>query len=324
MENKIKIELLRTMIFVREFEKEVSAAKLRNEINGQVHTCIGQEAVVVGSCLALSKDDYVISNHRSHGHVLAKGANVNYVMAELYGKITGTNGGKGGSMHIFDKEVGVICTTAIVGSGLPVGLGSAFASKYLKDNKITTVFFGDGATNEGTFGESLNLAATLKLPLIFMLENNGFAITTHFEKAALNTNIFERAISYGIKSFEVDGQNVEEVYEIVSLAVELIKNGQGPVFIEAKTHRFNEHAEGVHYEKITKTGYRDIKKIDELKVNCDPIINYSIQLQNEGIVHENEFQFIVQQEQQKVRNATIFAINSDTPSITDAFTNIYV
>ncbi len=312
------------MVLVREFEKEVSNAKLRNEILGQVHTCIGQEAVVVGTCSALRKDDYVISNHRSHGHVLAKGANVNNVMAELYGKVTGTNGGKGGSMHIFDREVGVICTTAIVGSGLPIGLGSAFASKYLRDSKISVVFFGDGATNEGTFGESLNLAATYKLPLIFMLENNGFAITTNIKNACANINLFDRAKSYGIKSFQVDGQKVEEVFDTVTHAIEQINLGQGPIFIEAKTHRFSEHAEGTHYAKITEMGYRDISKINELRKSQDPVTNFSQQLIKAGVITEKDYQIIVEKEIEKIREATNFAIISDMPSENEAFTNIFV
>lgn len=324
MEINIKILLIRSMILIREFEKFVSSAKLRNEILGQVHTCIGQEAVIVGSCIALNKEDYIISTHRSHGHVLAKGANIKQVMAELYGKSTGTNGGKGGSMHIFDKEVGSICTTAIVGSGLPIGLGASFASKFLNDGKITLVFFGDGATNEGTFGESLNLAATLKLPIIFLLENNGIAITTNFDSVTLNTDIYKRAISYGIKSFQIDGQDVEATYNVVKQAIGLIKDGQGPIFIEAKTIRFNEHAEGAHYAKFSDCGYRNKDEIELLKVSSDPIIVYSNDLINQKVLSKEYLEEMIFHASQEVQDALKFAIESPLPSLSDAYSNIYV
>jgi TPP-dependent pyruvate/acetoin dehydrogenase alpha subunit len=324
MESNIKINLLRTMILIREFENFVGAAKFRNEIMGQVHCCIGQEAVVVGTCAALEKSDYVISNHRSHGHVLAKGANLNAVMAEMYGKATGTNGGKGGSMHIFDKEVGSICTTAIVGSGLPIGCGAAFASKFKKDGKVTVVFFGDGATNEGTFGECMNLASSLKLPIIFLLENNGIAITTHFHKVTIQTEIYERAKAFGIKSIQINGQDVEEVYNTVKVAIESIKNGDGPMFIEVKTTRFSEHFEGAHFAKIAKLGYRDNAKIEELKISSDPILNFFNKLLYLRLLSSDDFQQIVKEEKIKVQKAFQFALDSPEPDIDMAYTNIFV
>jgi pyruvate dehydrogenase E1 component alpha subunit len=324
MEPYTKINLLRTMILIREFENFVGAAKFRNEIIGQVHCCTGQEAVVVGTCAALEKSDYVISNHRSHGHVLAKGANLNAVMAEIYGKATGTNGGKGGSMHIFDKEVGSICTTAIVGSGLPIGCGSAFASKFKKDGKVTVVFLGDGATNEGTFGECLNLASTLNLPIIFLLENNGIAITTHFNKVTLQTDIYQRAKSYGIKSVQINGQDVEEVYNTVKIAKESVKKGEGPMFIEVKTTRFSEHFEGAHFAKIAKLGYRDNLKIEELKKSSDPIVIFLNKLLHFELLTNDNFEQIVNEEKEKVEKAFIFASESPLPSIDMAYTSIFV
>jgi TPP-dependent pyruvate/acetoin dehydrogenase alpha subunit len=324
MESNIKINLLRTMILIREFENFVGAAKFRNEIMGQVHCCTGQEAVVVGTCAALEKSDYVISNHRSHGHVLAKGANLNAVMAEMYGKVTGTNGGKGGSMHIFDKEVGSICTTAIVGSGLPIGCGSAFASKFKKDGKVTVVFFGDGATNEGTFGECMNLASSLKLPIIFLLENNGIAITTHFHKVTIQTEIYERAKAFGIKSIQINGQDVEEVYNTVKVAIESIKNGDGPMFIEVKTTRFSEHFEGAHFAKIAKLGYRDNAQIEELKISSDPILNFFNKLLHLRLLTSDDFQQIVKEEKEKVQKAFQFTIDSPEPDIDMAYTNVFV
>ena len=324
MELNTKINLLRTMILIREFENFVGAAKFRNEIMGQVHCCTGQEAVVVGTCAALEKSDYVISNHRSHGHVLAKGANLNAIMAEMYGKATGTNGGKGGSMHIFDKEVGSICTTAIVGSGLPIGCGSAFASKFKNDGKVTVVFLGDGATNEGTFGECMNLASSLKLPIIFLLENNGIAITTHFHKVTIQTEIFLRAKAFGIKSVQINGHDVEEVYNNVKVAIESIKNGDGPMFIEVKTTRFSEHFEGAHFAKIAKLGYRDSAKIEELKITSDPIVTFLNKLLHSRLLTNDDFEQIVKEEKEKVAKAFQFAFESPVPDINMAYTNIFV
>jgi TPP-dependent pyruvate/acetoin dehydrogenase alpha subunit len=321
---KIQFSLLRSMVLIREFENFVGAAKFRNEIIGQVHCCTGQEAVVVGTCSALEKSDYVISNHRSHGHVLAKGANLNSVMAEMYGKATGTNGGKGGSMHIFDKEVGSICTSAIVGSGLPIGCGSAFASKFKKDGKVTVVFLGDGATNEGTFGECLNLASSLKLPIIFLVENNGIAITTHFDKVTLQTEIYQRAKAYGIKSIQINGQDVEEVYNSVKVARESIKNGDGPMFIEARTTRFSEHFEGAHFAKIAKLGYRDNEKIEQLKISSDPILTFLNKLLSFKSITYNDFEQIVSEENEKVEKAFLYASASPLPSIDMLYANIFV
>lgn len=312
------------MILIREFEKLVSEAKLKNEILGQVHSCIGQEGVVVGTCLALTKEDYIISNHRSHGHVIAKGADLNSIMAEIYGKSTGTNGGRGGSMHIFEKDVGSICTTAIVGSGLPIGLGSSFASNFLNDGKITTVFFGDGATNEGTFGESLNIASILKLPIIFLLENNGLAITTKTENSSLITDFYQRAASYGIKSFQVDGQDVEEVYTKVKKAVKYIKKSNSPVFIEAKTIRFSEHAEGVHYANISKSGYRSLTELERLKLEKDPIKNYLSSLIEDSIINYDGYKQIIRKEKNKLKIALKFALESPLPNEDEAYTNVYI
>lgn len=324
MNKNLSIDLLRKMISIRLFEETVSQAKLKGEIIGQVHCCIGQEAVVVGVCSALNKEDYIISNHRSHGHVLAKGADMKAVMSEIYGKSTGTNGGKGGSMHIFDKNVGAICTTAIVGSGIPIGCGAAFASKLEKNKKITCVFFGDGASNEGTFSESLNIASKWRLPIIFLLENNGVAITTLFENASLNVNIRDRAQSYGIKTLQVDGQNVLEVYNSVKTAIQFIENNGGPFFIEVNTIRFNEHAEGVAYAKMSKVGYRDEIKIENDKLKNDPIFNYYTFLKSLNFIDTYEYEDIIRCEKIKVNEALIFALNSSSPSAKEAYTNIFI
>jgi TPP-dependent pyruvate/acetoin dehydrogenase alpha subunit len=324
LDKKNKISLLTTMIRIREFENVVSEFKMRGEIIGQVHSCVGQEALVTGTCLALFKSDYVISNHRSHGHIIAKGGDLNLLMAEIFGKATGTNGGRGGSMHLFDSSVGVINTTAIVGSGLPLACGSAFSSTVLKDNKITCVFFGDGATNEGTFSESLNIASLWNLPVLFLLENNGVAITTLFKNTGNKTDLNNRVKSYGIEYLSVDGQDVESVYETVINAVEIIRTRKIPVFIEGITHRFNEHAEGTHYLKMKNVGYRDNNQIELYKKEKDPIYNYFTKLKKQNLISDKEFTEIVLSEQNKIKTAVKFAEDSSFPLDSTVFKNIFI
>jgi TPP-dependent pyruvate/acetoin dehydrogenase alpha subunit len=324
MKKNNKIKLLRTMIRIRLFEERVAEYKLNGKILGQVHCCIGQEAIVVGACSALTKNDYIISNHRSHGHIIAKGVDINSIMAEIFGKRTGTNGGKGGSMHIFDKNFGAICTTAIVGSGLPIACGSAFASKYKRDGNITCVFFGDGATNEGTFNECMNLASIWKLPIIFILENNGAAITTLLKNVSSNNDLYLRAQSYGINSKQIDGQNVEEVYYSIMSAIESIKNGNGAVFIEAKTCRFHEHAEGEVYSRMTEAGYRDNNEVEDWKTNKDPIKLLLNRLIEEKIIQQIEIENIYKEENDVIQKAVVFAEESLYPNIEEAYKYIYI
>jgi pyruvate dehydrogenase E1 component alpha subunit len=312
------------MIKIRCFEEKVTDYKLKGEILGQIHCCTGQEAIVVGVCSALAANDYIVSNHRSHGHVIAKGVDINLIMAEIFGKSTGTNGGKGGSMHIFDKNLGSICTTAIVGSGLPIACGAAFASKYKDDGKITCVFMGDGAANEGTFGECMNLSSIWKLPIIFLIENNGVAITTLLKNISVNNDLYLRAQSYGISSKQVDGQNIEEVYLAMKSAIRSINEGNGPVLIEAKTCRFHEHAEGEAYARLTKTGYRDNNEVEYWKTNKDPIKLFSSKLVSENIIESSEIERIYTEENLLIENAIKFAEDSSFPAVEEAYSNIFI
>lgn len=324
MVNIDKISLLRKMIRIRLFEEKSVEYKLNGKILGMVHCTTGQEAVDVGTCAALAEHDYIIGNHRPHGTMIAKGADVNLLMAEMFGKSTGVSGGRGGSMHLNDKSIGGLGSTAIVGSGLPVACGAAFSSNYKNDGKITCVLFGDGATNEGTFHECLNLASIWKLPLIFLLINNGVAITTLLEKVATRVDIYHKAKNYGILSKQVDGQNVEEVYNCVKSAMEHIRSGNGPVFIEAKTLRFNEHAEGPAYSRLADTGYRDKNEVDKWKVKKDPIKLYTKKLiEGEGI-GGFEIDRIYEEEKQHIENAIIFAEESPIPNINKVYSNVYI
>jgi acetoin:2,6-dichlorophenolindophenol oxidoreductase subunit alpha len=324
MENDNKKLLLRKMIRIRCFEEKLTENKLNGKILGQVHCCTGQEAVDVGACSALAIEDHIIGTHRSHGYMIAKGADINLLMAEIYGKSSGTNGGKGGSMHVSDISIGSIGATAIVGSGPPVACGAAFASKYKNDGKITCVFFGDGAANEGTFHEAMNLASIWKLPMIFLLENNGVAVTTLLKNVSVSVDLYHRARSYGMDSIQVDGQNVEEVYYATRTVITSIREGKGPVLIEAKTCRFHEHAEGTYYARMTETGYRDTGEVEYWKANKDPIKLYSNKLIAEKIIVSSEVNRIFEEENSIIEQATKFAEESLAPNNEDAYKNVFI
>jgi acetoin:2,6-dichlorophenolindophenol oxidoreductase subunit alpha len=235
-------EFYRRMVRIRVFEDEAGRIGAKGEIPGALHTAAGQEGEVVGACLALRRDDYMVGNHRSHGHPIGKGAALGPLMAELFGKKTGVCHGKGGSMHLADFSVGSLGETSIVGSGLPVAVGAALGSKLQKNDRVTLCFFGDGASNEGTFHESLNLASIWKLPVIFLCENNGYGATTPVAAVMAVPNVADRAPGYAIPGWIVDGQDVVLVYERVRAAVERARRGEGPTLIEAKTYRYADHA----------------------------------------------------------------------------------
>jgi acetoin:2,6-dichlorophenolindophenol oxidoreductase subunit alpha len=324
MEDLEKISLLRKMIKIRSFEEKVAEYKMDNKIEGPVHTRIGEEAIDAGVCSALSPQDHFLGTWRSHGHMIARGANINYLMAEIFGKKTGFNGGKGGSMHVCDSSIGSLGASAIVGSGFGVACGAAFASLYKNDGKVSCIFFGDGASNEGTFSECMNLASTWKLPLLFLLENNGFAITTPLTQSSVSQDLFHRAEPFGISSKQIDGQNVEEIYNNVKLAITHIKEGNGPVLLEAKTFRFQEHQEGAYYAKLADVGYRDKHLVEYWKENKDPIKLYSKQLLAEKVITTEELDRISKEEKHNVDNAIRYAETSPFPSIEEAYSNVFI
>ena len=324
MEDIDKISLLRKMIKIRSFEEKVAEYKMDNKIEGPVHTRIGEEAIDAGVCSALSPQDHFLGTWRSHGHMIARGANINSLMAEIFGKKTGFNGGKGGSMHVCDSSIGSLGASAIVGSGFGIACGAAFASLYKNDGKISCIFFGDGASNEGTFSECMNLASTWKLPLLFLLENNGFAITTPLVQASVSQDLFHRAEPFGIYSKQIDGQNVEEIYKNVKLAITHIKGGNGPVLLEAKTFRFQEHQEGSYYAKLADVGYRDKQLVEYWKENKDPIKLYSKQLLAEKTITTYELDRIIKEEKRNVDDAIRYAETSPFPSIEDAYSNVFI
>lgn len=234
-------ELFRTMCVIREFDSQVKTLWMENKIYGLAHSYVGAEAIAVGACAAIERSDWISSTHRGHGHTIAKGADTKAMMAELHGKFEGLNRGKGGSMHIADVEIGMLGATGIVGSGMPIALGSAISANVLKTGAVTICFHGDGGTNQGVWHESINMAAAWNLPVIFLIENNQYAIATKCSEVTKETDLYKRAIGYGIEGVQIDGFNVFDVFREVSKAVKKARSGGGPTLIEARYMRILGH-----------------------------------------------------------------------------------
>ena len=234
-------ELLREMLLIRRFEEKVEERFRAGELPGFLHVAIGQEAVASGVCAALEREDTIMSTHRAHGHTIAKGTHPNAVMAELYGKLEGCSHGYGGSMHLYDIENGMLGANAVVGGGLPQVTGTALAYKFRKQERVAVAFFGDGSTNTGTFHESLNLAQLWKVPALFVLEMNGWAESTPMSQHAPIEDFSQRAVAFGMRSIDVDGQDVEAVYDATREAREHAVSGAGPVFLNVRTYRLVGH-----------------------------------------------------------------------------------
>ena len=240
----VVLDIYTRVLRIRRFEEEVGRLFRQGQLPGFVHLYIGEEAVAAGVCAALTDDDTIISTHRGHGHVIAKGGDIKRMMAELFGKATGYCKGKGGSMHIADFEIGMLGAIGIVGGGIPIAVGAGLSAWYTGNDRVSVCFFGDGAANEGSFHESLNLASTLTLPVVFVCENNQYGEFTPATNAMNITDIADRAVAYGIPGLVADGTDALEMYRATSEALERARTGGGPTLIEAKTHRRGSHAEG--------------------------------------------------------------------------------
>lgn len=301
------IDLLRRMWLIRAFEEKVSALYAAREIQGLVHLGIGQEAVAVGTCSLLRREDYVYGGHRSHGHAIAKGADINRLIAEIAGRATGYCAGKGGSMHIAAPEAGFVTATGVVGGTIPLALGAAFAAKERKKGQLAMVFFGDGAGQAGPFHESLNIASLWKLPVIFVCENNGYA---EFTPLSAHTNIerlAQHAKTYGIAASTVDGNDLIAVREATRRAVEKVRGGKGPIFIECLTHRLRGHYEG------DPAKYRELSQLAEWKKK-DPIARFTKALKASKSITEKETQAVEHEARALVEKAAAFALASPWPA----------
>ena len=310
-------EMYRRMVRIREFEEAATGLGARGDLTGALHTATGQEAEIVGACMALERDDYMVGNHRSHGHPIGKGAGLDALMAELLGRVTGVNRGKGGSMHLADFSVGSLGETSIVGSGLPVAVGAGLGAKLLKTGRVALCFFGDGASSEGTFHESLNLAAVWRLPVIFLCENNGYAITTPAHKVVSVPDIAVRAAGYGIPGHIVDGQDALAVYGIVSAAVRRAREGAGPSLFEAKTYRFNEHASA-----LPTLQYRPAEEVEAWR-GRDPLVLFKKRLLAKGF-SAARLAAIEAEALGEVKHAVEFGLGSAVPPAEEAYDHVFV
>lgn len=312
------LEMQRRMLRIRRFDERASKMVKRGEIPGTVHTSIGQEAQVVGACMALADGDTMTGNHRSHGHPIGKGAALGPLMAELVGKATGVCGGKGGSMHLADFKVGSLGESGIVGSSIPIATGAALSAKVLKNGKVSLAFFGDGAANQGCLYEAMNLASVWKLPIVFLCENNQYALSTPAHTVTAGV-IAERAVGFAMPGVRVeDGQDVIAVLEAVSAAVDRARRGEGPSLVEVITYRFNEHSEGLRIG----TDYRDAaEKAAWLK--RDPIQLFRAHLLATGVADAATLDALEAEVADDVETAVAFAEQSEFPAPEVAFMHLY-
>jgi pyruvate dehydrogenase E1 component alpha subunit len=306
-------EFFREMLLIRRFEEKVEERFRAGELPGFLHVAIGQEAVAVGVCRALEEGDVIASTHRAHGHTLAKGTHPNELMAELYGKLEGCSHGYGGSMHLYDVERGNLGANAVVGGGLPATVGAALAFKFRDEPRVAVAFFGDGATNIGTFHESLNLAQLWGVPAVFVCENNHWAESTPASQHLPIKDLSKRAVAYGMESMTVDGQDVQQVYETASKAVEYARSGRGPVFLLAETYRLTGHYIG------DPQVYRPKDELKKLRETQDPIDKMRAEL----ALSDGDFEELDREVTELVEGSVEFAKAGTDPKPEDALKNVY-
>ena len=306
-------DFYREMLLIRRFEETVEERFRAGELPGFLHVDIGQEAVAVGVCQAMADGDVFASTHRAHGHALARGTHPNAVMAELYGKLEGCSHGYGGSMHLYDVERGFLGANAVVGGGLPAIAGAALAFQMRGEQRVAVAFFGDGATNIGTFHESLNLAQLWKLPAVFVCENNHYAESTPAKQQLPIEDLFKRAVAFGMHSITVDGQDVEAVYRAASRALEHARSGKGPVFLLCQTYRLVGHYVG------DPQVYRPKGELQELRESEDPLDKLRASLE----LGDDEADAVDREVEELVEGSVDFAKAGTDPKPDDALKNVY-
>jgi len=308
--------MFRTMVRIRRFEERVVREFADGNIPGSVHSYIGEEAVATGAIAHLKKEDYIMSTHRGHGHLIAKGGETDKMMAELFAKKTGYCLGKGGSMHIANLDIGMLGAAGIVGSGIPIATGAALSATLRGTDQVTIAFFGDGAANIGRFHEGINLASVWCLPIVFICENNLWAVSVPTSTSLNIPNIADRAAGYGIPGVVVDGMDVMAVYEAAGEAVARARNGQGPTLIEAKTYRFRGHFEG------DSGTYRPQEEIDQW-LQRDPIDQYRKKLLEMKVLTKKQAEEIDKEAIAEMDEAIKFAQESPFPELEETLENVY-
>ncbi len=313
----ILLKMYFTMTKIRDFENAITDVYSRGLMPGLAHLYIGEEAIATGVCANITSQDYAVSTHRGHGHLIAQGADLKKMMAEVLGRKTGYCKGKGGSMHIMDISKGILGANGIVGAGIPIATGAAYSAKYRGTEQVTVSFFGDAASNQGTFHESINMAAAWKLPVVYVCENNLFGISVDLRRVTGNPNIAERAIAYGIPGVAVDGNDVLEVYQVTHTAFLRARKGEGPTLIEGKTYRHKGHHVG-----DPGTAYR-LEEEKKAWMERDPIKTFRERLITEKIVNEQEIEDLEKESRKLIEEAVQFAENSPFPEPEEAFEDLF-
>jgi pyruvate dehydrogenase E1 component alpha subunit len=316
--SEVLLDLHHRMVRIRRFEEACGKLMEAGKLPGFLHLYVGEEAVAAGVCVNLTDADQVSSTHRGHGHLIAKGGDFRKAFAELFGKATGYCRGKGGSMHISDLELGMLGANGIVGGGVPIAVGAAFADKYTGSDRVSVSFFGDGATNIGAFHEAINMAAALQLPAVFVCENNGYGEFTPRERTQAVTDIADRAVGYGMPGMIVDGMDAVAVWEAAHEAVAHARAGNGPSFLEAKTYRYYDH-QGI---KGLGVSYRDDAEVLEWKQR-DAIEKLEAQLREAGVLDDAGIRSVHDRIQAEIDEAIAFAEESPAPDASELLTDIY-
>ena len=316
MDSAQRIDLLREMMLIRRFEEKAAEMYARGRIAGFLHLYIGQEAIATGVIAAINDDDHIVTHYREHGHALARGLEPGRIMAELFGRTTGVSGGKGGSMHLFDTERYFMGGYAIVAGHLPLACGLALANQRLGNGRIVLCIFGDGAVNEGEFHESLNLAAVRKLPVLFLCENNFYAMGTDIRRVSAVIEVYKRAAAYAIPSEQVDGMDVLAMYETTQRVARGIRAGEGPAFLEAITFRFRGHS------MADPEFYRGKEETERWR-ELDPSLTFRQKLEGDGVIDEAAVQTLQAEIEETVNEAARFAEESPHPSPEALYEHVY-
>ncbi len=305
-----------TMVRIRTFETHVERLFLEGRLPGFVHTYTGEEAIATGTCARLDAGDYITSTHRGHGHAIAKGIGLKALMAELYGKATGTCRGRGGSMHVADFSLGMLGANGIVGGGFGIAAGAAFSALYRSSGQVAVCFFGDGAINKGTFHEALNFAAVHRLPVVYVCENNQYAQFTDRHRTTAVDDLSVRATAYGIPGMRVDGNDVGAVWTAAGVAIDRARSGGGPTLLDMQTYRF-----GGHYVGDAEV-YRDSAEVNDRK-RLDPVGRWEAGLVSEGWATEEEISAVWQTAAAEVEDAQLFAEQSPDPDPGTALDDVF-
>lgn len=317
--NDILLRLYVLVCKIRRVQLEIEKFYNEDEMRTPVHLCIGQEAIAAAVSVSLNKDDYVFSNHRGHGHYIAKGGNLKAMIAELHCKETGCSRGRGGSMHLIDTSVGLLGSSSIVGGGIPIAVGAAMGSVMQKEKRVTAVFFGDAASEEGVLYESMNFAALKKLPVVFICENNFYSVFSHQSARQATNDISMRPGAFGIPAYKVDGRDIISAYESSKKAVDAARRGEGPSFIECRAYRFRAHA-GTGDE--LKEKYRKIDEYDEWTKRC-PVKDFEGLLIKKGVLSKESAEKIGQEISKEIDEAFDFARKSPLPDKRELLKYLY-